>query len=100
MQSRDELTKQRVKRLKIVLVMVSSYIAVEVIGGILTGSLALIADAGHMLADAGGIALALFAVSFTRKSPTPQQIYGFYRADTGDSCKLCSADVSFSLYLV
>ncbi len=53
----------------------------EVVSGILAGSLALLADAGHMVADVGGLALALFAISYTRKPPTPQRTFGFYRLE-------------------
>jgi cobalt-zinc-cadmium efflux system protein len=46
-----------------------------------TNSLALLSEAGHVLADIGGIALALFAVIYTRKPATPQRTYGFYRME-------------------
>jgi Co/Zn/Cd efflux system component len=59
MDMQEELSLQRISKLKIVLLLTSSFIAVEVISGFVTGSLALIADAGHMLTDVGGIALAL-----------------------------------------
>ena len=55
--------------------------AVEFAGGILSGSLALISDAGHMLTDAGALALALFALWFSRKPATAEKTYGFYRAE-------------------
>ena len=42
----------------------------EVVGAILTGSLALVVDAGHMLADTGGLAVALLATSLVRRPPT------------------------------
>jgi cobalt-zinc-cadmium efflux system protein len=47
----------------------------------LTGSLALLSEAGHMLADVGGFALALFAINYTRKPATIQRTYGFYRME-------------------
>jgi cobalt-zinc-cadmium efflux system protein len=53
----------------------------EVVGGILTGSLALIADAAHMATDAGGLALALFAIYFAEKPATPQKTYGYLRTE-------------------
>jgi cobalt-zinc-cadmium efflux system protein len=79
--TRDEITKHRVIRLRIVLSIVAGFLAVEVIFGIVTGSLALLADAGHMVADVGGLALALFAISYSRKPPTPQRTFGFYRLE-------------------
>ena len=77
--SREEQSLRRISRLKIVLSLSSSYLAAAVITAILTGSLSLLSEAGHMLADVGGIALALFAVNYTRKLPTPERSYGFYR---------------------
>ena len=57
------------RKIKIVLLLTCAYLAAEVVGGLLTGSLALIADAGHMLADVGALALALFAISYARRPP-------------------------------
>lgn len=53
----------------------------EVIGGLLTNSLALLADAGHMLSDVVGLALSLFAIWIAECPPTPQRTYGYYRAE-------------------
>lgn len=58
-----------------------TYMAAEVIGGLVTGSLALLADAAHMLTDAGGLALALFAIRFAERPATPQKTYGYLRAE-------------------
>ncbi|MCG3117857.1 MAG: cation diffusion facilitator family transporter [Candidatus Manganitrophus sp. SA1] len=69
------------KRLFIVLLITLGYLIVEVIGGLLTRSLALLADAGHMLTDVGGLAIALFAMWFAEHPPTPQKSYGYYRAE-------------------
>lgn len=55
--------------------------AVEVIGGLWTGSLALLADAAHMLTDAGGLALALIAIRFAERAATPQKTYGYVRLE-------------------
>lgn len=68
-------------RLWIVFGLTAFYLLAEVIAGFWTGSLALIADAGHMLTDAGGLALALFAISFSQKKATPEKTYGYYRAE-------------------
>ncbi len=53
----------------------------EIVGGIWTGSLALIADAAHMGTDAGGLALALFAIYFAQKAATSQKTYGYLRTE-------------------
>jgi cobalt-zinc-cadmium efflux system protein len=64
-----------------VLGLTSGVLVVEVIGGLVTGSLALLADAAHMLADTGGLALALFAIWIASRPPTPEKTYGYYRAE-------------------
>jgi len=79
--TQGELSLQRVRRLKIVLLLTSSYFGLSIIAVLTTGSLALLSEAGHVLADIGGIALALFAVIYTRKPATPQRTYGFYRME-------------------
>lgn len=68
-------------RLAIVLALTTTYLVAEVVGGLLTGSLALLADAGHMLTDVAGLALALLAIRFAERSATPERTYGFYRME-------------------
>src|SRR5919106_1070951 len=63
------------------LALTGAYLVVEVVGGLLSGSLALLADAGHMLTDVGGIGLALFAIWIAGRPPTPEKTYGYYRAE-------------------
>ncbi|MDX1393497.1 MAG: cation diffusion facilitator family transporter [Gemmatimonadota bacterium] len=69
------------RRLWIVLLLVVGYMAAEVVGGILSGSLALLADAGHMLSDAGSIALALFATWFASRPAPPERTFGYHRSE-------------------
>lgn len=52
-----------------------------VVGAILTGSLALLVDAAHMLTDAGGLALALFAASLVRRAPSSRRTWGLVRTE-------------------
>ena len=54
---------------------------VEVIGGFLTNSLALISDAGHMLTHLFALLVSLFALFFAAKPPTEKKTYGFYRLE-------------------
>src|ERR671911_563440 len=63
------------------LALTGGYMVVELVGAYLTGSLALFADAAHMLADVGGLALALFAIWIASRPPTPAKTYGYYRAE-------------------
>jgi cobalt-zinc-cadmium efflux system protein len=69
------------RRLAWVLLLNTAYLVAEVVGAAITGSLALLADAGHMLTDAGGVALALLAIRFAARPPTPERTYGYYRAE-------------------
>jgi cobalt-zinc-cadmium efflux system protein len=57
----------------------SLFMAVEVAGGIVSGSLALLSDAGHMLTDAGALGLSLFALWLAGRPPDPRRTYGYYR---------------------
>src|SRR5438309_11519570 len=68
-------------RLTATLALTCGFLVVEVAGALWSGSLALLADAGHMLADAGGLALALFAIWIAGRPPTPAKTYGYYRAE-------------------
>ena len=63
------------------LALTSAFIVVEAVAGFVTGSLALLADAGHMLTDAAGLGLALFAIWIGGRPPTPAKTYGYYRAE-------------------
>jgi cobalt-zinc-cadmium efflux system protein len=58
-----------------------AFAAVEIAGGVLTGSLALLADAGHMLTDTFAIGLVLFAVSLARLPATARRSFGLQRAE-------------------
>jgi cobalt-zinc-cadmium efflux system protein len=71
----------RRSRLATVLALTAGFMVVEVAGGLWTGSLALLADAGHMLGDAGSLTLGLLAVWFARKPPTPANSYGYFRLE-------------------
>jgi cobalt-zinc-cadmium efflux system protein len=59
----------------------ASLMVIEIVGGLWTGSLALLADAGHMLTDVGGLSMSLLAVWFAQKPPTMENTYGYLRAE-------------------
>lgn len=63
------------------LALTAAFMVIEVAASLLTGSLALLADAGHMLTDAAALALALFASWIASRPPTPAKTYGYYRAE-------------------
>jgi cobalt-zinc-cadmium efflux system protein len=69
------------RRLAWTLLLVSGYMVAELVGGWWTNSLALMADAGHMLSDAGALALSLFALWIAKKPANPRRTYGYYRAE-------------------
>ncbi|OPZ87895.1 MAG: Cadmium, cobalt and zinc/H(+)-K(+) antiporter [bacterium ADurb.Bin429] len=69
------------RRLTVVLILTGVYLIAEVVGGLLTNSLALLSDAGHMLTDVGALALALFALWFAQRPASPRKTYGFYRLE-------------------
>ena len=69
------------RRLVVVLVLTAIYMLAEAIGGWLSHSLALLADAGHMLSDVAALALSLFAVWISRKPPTSARSYGYHRTE-------------------
>jgi cobalt-zinc-cadmium efflux system protein len=73
-------TKNR-RALATALAITAAYTAVEVIGGLITGSLALLADAGHMLSDNFSLGLALIAFWLSAKPPTPERSFGYKRAE-------------------
>ncbi|MGW2227160.1 cation diffusion facilitator family transporter [Streptomyces formicae] len=54
---------------------------VQVVGALLSGSLALLADAAHSLTDAVGVSLALGAITLAQRAPTPRRTFGFYRVE-------------------
>ncbi|WP_119066989.1 cation diffusion facilitator family transporter [Aggregatilinea lenta] len=69
------------RALWIVLSLTGVFLAVEFVTGLLTNSLALVADAAHMLTDVGGLALALFAAWISTKPRTAEKTYGYYRVE-------------------
>ncbi|MEU8890555.1 cation diffusion facilitator family transporter [Streptomyces sp. NPDC048442] len=59
----------------------ASITVIQVVGALLSGSLALLADAAHSLTDAVGVSLALGAVTLAQRAPTPRRTFGFYRVE-------------------
>jgi len=69
------------RRLAWTLVLVVLYMGAEVVGGLLTGSLALLSDAGHMLSDAASLGLALFALSIASRPRSAERTFGYHRTE-------------------
>jgi len=69
------------RALALVLALTAGFTVVEIVGGILTGSLALLADAGHMLSDNLSLGLALFAAWLAQRPATPNKSFGYRRGE-------------------
>lgn len=75
--SHSHTDNQRI--ITIAFAIIASYMVVEVIGGYITGSLALLSDAGHMFSDAVSLAMTLFAFIIGKKSATSHKTFGYRR---------------------
>ena len=69
------------RRLAVVLAITTSVLVVEVVGAVVSGSLALLADAGHMLTDAAGLTIALIAANLALRPATAERTWGYRRAE-------------------
>jgi cobalt-zinc-cadmium efflux system protein len=78
---RAQVTRENSRRLRIALILTILYMIFEILGGFFFNSLALIADAGHMLTDSAALALTLFAFWFSTRPATATKTYGYYRLE-------------------
>ena len=85
--------------LTIALAITATVLVVEVVGGLLTGSLALLADAGHMATDAAALALSLFAAWLARGPTTPRRSCGFLRAEVLAALANAATLIAISMYI-
>ncbi|MGQ0814767.1 MAG: cation diffusion facilitator family transporter [Gemmatimonadota bacterium] len=69
------------RRLTVVLTITAVFMVLELIGGILSNSLALIADSAHMLTDVGALGLSLFVLWLSRRPARPEKTYGYLRLE-------------------
>ena len=69
------------QRLIVVLVITGVFMVIELVGGWIANSLALMADAGHMLSDVAALALSLFALTVARKPATAEKTFGYFRIE-------------------
>lgn len=87
-------------RLMMAFGLTSFYLIVEVVGGLLTNSLALLADAGHMLTDVAGLGLALLAIKFAERPATPERTYGYYRVEILAALTNAVVLIGISIYIL
>ena len=78
---RRPASRRHGRALWLVLLVTGAFMVVEFAGGLLANSLALLADAGHMLTDVAAIGLALFASWFARRPASPDKTYGYLRLE-------------------
>ena len=88
------------RRLAIVFGLTALYLVAEVVGGLMTHSLALLADAGHMLTDVAGLGLALLAINFAERPATPERTYGYYRVEILAALMNAVVLIGISLYVL
>ena len=69
------------RRLGFALALTASFMVVEIVAGLVSGSLALLSDAGHMLTDAGSLGLALWAQSISSRPRSERKTFGYQRAE-------------------
>jgi cobalt-zinc-cadmium efflux system protein len=74
-----DTTAAQTRGLRIALILTAGFFVAEVVGGFLSNSLALLADAGHMLTDVGALTLSLFVAWFSRQPGRPEKTYGYLR---------------------
>jgi len=77
----NEQNKKVQHKLLFMLCLTAFYMMVEIIGGLLTNSLALLADAGHMLGDSIALGMSYFAALIALKPASAQKTYGYYRTE-------------------
>jgi cobalt-zinc-cadmium efflux system protein len=88
------------RRLLWTLGLAAVYMLAEAIGGWLAGSLALLADAGHMLSDVAALGLSLFAIRIARRPPTPTRTWGYHRTEILAALVNGATLVAISIYIV
>ncbi len=87
------------RRLALVLVLAAAYMVAEAVGGWVAGSLALLADAGHMLSDVGALALSLFAAWIGNRPANARRTYGYHRTEILAALANASTLIAISLFI-
>jgi cobalt-zinc-cadmium efflux system protein len=87
------------KRLALTLLLAGGYMVAEIVGGLISNSLALLADAAHMLSDVAALALSLFAIWIAERPATSRRTYGFYRVEILAALLNGAALIAISAYI-
>ncbi|MBT0770983.1 cation diffusion facilitator family transporter [Kineosporia sp. J2-2] len=88
------------RRLSLVLGITVSVLLLEAVGAVLTGSLALLADAGHMLTDAAGLTLSLVVAILAERPPTAKLTWGWKRAEVLSAALQATALLAIGIYIL
>jgi cobalt-zinc-cadmium efflux system protein len=94
------LSEGHERRLLWTLALAAAYMLAEAVGGWLTGSLALLADAGHMLSDVAALGLSVFAIRIARRPPTLTRTYGHHRTEILAALVNGAMLVAISIYVI
>lgn len=89
----------RARQLTIALAITTTFLLAEIAGGMLTNSLALLADAGHMATDVAALSLSLFAIWLARRPATPERSFGYLRAEILAALINGASLVAISIYI-
>jgi len=93
-------TAGSLKVLVAVLALTSTVLVVAVVGAAVSGSLALLADAGHMLADVAGLVLAVAAAVLARRPATPERTWGYLRAEVLGAAAQAAVLLAVGVYVL
>ncbi len=99
MENHRESRRASQRALAVAFAISASFLIAEVVGGILTNSLALLADAGHMLSDVAALGLSMFAIWIAMRPPTATRTYGFHRVEILAALANGSTLVLIALYI-
>ena len=88
------------RRLGLTLFLVTGYMVAEVVGGLLSGSLALLADAGHMASDAAALGTSLFALRISRRPASLTHTFGYRRAEILAAVANAAALIAIAGYVI
>ena len=92
--------ERRLRPLALTMALTAGAMAIELVGGLLTNSLALLADAGHMLTDVVALGLSLFAAWAAQRPATPRRTYGFYRMEILAALVNGGALIAISVWII
>ena len=67
--------------MRVVLLVCLFFMVVEIVGGIVSGSLAILTDAAHMLSDVAGFGISMFSIWVSKKAPSQKSSFGYHRAE-------------------